>query len=518
MHSKGLCSQALICYDRFMALFVLLVLAWLLRVPHLNGSFWLDEAAQALESARPLAQQHLIRADFQPPLIHYLTHFALNFSASEWWLRTIVALIPGLITIAVFYLLAKKWFSARVAFWSSLLLATSSFHIFFSQELRPYSLPAMFALLAWFWLERLASAKSTQLWTIALNFLCFSLTTVAGFYSSYLYPLLLISQALWVFACHRQTSRRFVVASLVAGLAFLPWLPNFLQQLQVGGDVRQQLPGWDRVVSLTPEKSLFLTVGKFIFGLAKIDATPLIFLSVIALLLVGLVLIRDVVVVVEIFTKFKSKLKIDQKLLTLAIAFFSPLLLAWLISFFVPILSPKRVLYILPFFYLFIASLLHFLPRKKAPMVLIGILLIINLATTAQYYFDRQIQREDWRGLHTEIITRFGERRAIAVFSHPDVFAPWRWYDNGKFPTLATGTLSVSQVPDPRALFKPINNYQYVLVFDYLRSLSDPENLIIKEVTAYGFSEIEVIDRPNIGFVRVFAKPEAVLSSRQLEF
>lgn len=501
-----------------MALVFILVLALFLRLPHLNGSFWLDEAAQVLESARPLAQQHLIREDFQPPLIHYLTHFALYFSSAEWWLRTVGALLPGLLTVAIFYLLAKKWFSVQVAFWSSLLLATSSFHIFFSQELRPYSLPALFAILSWFWLERLVTAKNTQPKQIALNLLFFTLSTIAGLYASYLYPFLLISQAVWVIVLHRRALQRLITAGLLAGLSFLPWLPNFWQQLQAGGAVREQLPGWDKVVSLTQEKALFLTIGKFVFGLAKIDATPLIFLSVIALLLVGLVLIRDAAVAVEIFTKFKAKLKIDPKLLTLMIAFFIPLLLAWLVSFAVPVLSPKRVLYLLPFFYLAVAALLHFLPGKKAPFVLIGILLTINLATTGQYYFDRQIQREDWRGLHSEIVTRFADRRAIAVFSHPDVFSPWRWYDQGQFPTLATGTLAVSQVPDLRALFKPINNYQFVLVFDYLRTLSDPDNLIIKEVTAYGFKEIEVIDTPNIGFVRVFAKPEAVLSSRQLEF
>jgi hypothetical protein len=32
---------------------------------------------------------------------------------------------------------------------SAFLLATSSFHIFYSQELRPYSLPAMIAAISW---------------------------------------------------------------------------------------------------------------------------------------------------------------------------------------------------------------------------------------------------------------------------------------------------------------------------------------------------------------------------------
>ncbi|MBD3279202.1 MAG: hypothetical protein GF390_00640, partial [Candidatus Pacebacteria bacterium] len=90
---------------------VILILALLMRLPHLTGSFWLDEAAQALESARPLAHQLDIQQDFQPPLIHLLVHFALYISRSEWWLRTVAALIPSLITIWASYQVVKQLFN-----------------------------------------------------------------------------------------------------------------------------------------------------------------------------------------------------------------------------------------------------------------------------------------------------------------------------------------------------------------------------------------------------------------------
>jgi len=44
----------------FLPLFLLLILATAVRLPLLGGSFWLDEAAQALESARPFNQQRTI--------------------------------------------------------------------------------------------------------------------------------------------------------------------------------------------------------------------------------------------------------------------------------------------------------------------------------------------------------------------------------------------------------------------------------------------------------------------------
>lgn len=502
----------LICYDWVMPLILLLVLAIILRLPHLGGSFWLDEAAQALESIRPLSQQHLIQADFQPPLIHYLTHFALYISHSEWWLRTVIALIPGLVTIGTLYSLAKKWYSPRVAFWSSLLLITSSFHIFFSQELRPYSLPAMFALLSWFFLDRLVSSKKPQLKKSLINLAGLTVTTIFGLYASYLYPFVTITQFIWILIFHRQHWQKFVTAGLLSALAFLPWLPSFLGQLQEGSKVREQLPGWDQVVSLTQGKAIFLTIGKFVYGLIRIDPSPLIFVSAIALLLIGLALIKDMWLAYR--AKNTDLKKSWYQSLSLLVIFFTPLILAWLVSFFVPVLSPKRVLYLLPFFYLILSAPLDFLPKKMAPKVLVFTILIINLTTTFSYYFNPTLQHENWRDLHTRIVSQFGNRQALVVFSHPEAFAPWRWYDDGQFPSLATGTLSVSLIPNMREKFKVINDYQFILVFDYLRSLSDPDNLILKEIEAYGFKEIEAIDTPNIGFVRVFARPEAVLSSR----
>ena len=51
-----------------------MLLALGIRLIHLSQSFWLDEAAQALESARPLTEQFELSGDFQPPLFHLLVY------------------------------------------------------------------------------------------------------------------------------------------------------------------------------------------------------------------------------------------------------------------------------------------------------------------------------------------------------------------------------------------------------------------------------------------------------------
>ncbi|NCN87288.1 MAG: hypothetical protein GW941_00145 [Candidatus Pacebacteria bacterium] len=519
---------------------LILLFALGLRLPLLNGSFWLDEAAQALESSRPFSQQLLIRADFQPPLIHYITHFALYFSDSEWWLRMFGALIPGLVTIFASYKVGELLFNKKVGLISSLLLATSSFHIFYSQELRPYSLPAMFALISWWMLVSLTNQNSKKgnhknsyfeikKLNLKLDHRLFLLAifNALGLYSSYLYPFLLIAQLVYIFVQHRNYTQQLIFSLMLSSLSFLPWLPSFLGQLQEGGSVREQLPGWDKVVSISQIKAISLTFGKFIYGVLNIDFTLMFTITTLVLGFFVLIIYKDVDkkgavnYFKSLFIKTTSKKenqKHFQSLITILIAFFIPLLTAWIISFWVPVLRPKRVLYLLPFFYLMFSSSYIFAKRKIFANLLVGLLLLVNLYSTTSYFFNSNLQRENWRDLYSEIIRLYPKENSLVIFSHPAAFSPWRWYDNQDYPELSTGTLHIDQVPDMKEMFKQVNDYQYVLVFDYLRTLSDPEDKIINEVMSYGYQQIDIINYPNIGFVRVFARKDSVLSYHSRQF
>jgi hypothetical protein len=58
---------------------------------------------------------------------------------------------------------------------------------------------------------------------------------------------------------------------------------------------------------------------------------------------------------------------------------------------------------------------------------------------------------------------------------------------------------------------KPAYDKKYVLVFDYLRTLTDPENKIITTLTDFGFVGRGVIDYPGIGFVRIYTREHNAL-------
>ncbi|MBP7842591.1 glycosyltransferase family 39 protein [Candidatus Woesebacteria bacterium] len=507
---------------------LLVLLGIILRLPYLRGSFWMDEAAQALEIVRPLSQQLDIIADFQPPLLHFILHFAQYFSHTEWFLRIIGALIPGILTIIFTYKLAEKLFSRSVAILTTILLTTSSFHIFFSQELRPYSLPTALAVMSMYYF--LLIAKNQHNFNGLLfkffarnsddNYVILTIVNALGLYASYLYPFFMLAQITYALTVLKfKHSKQLFISFIFSILAFVPFLPIFLRQLAAGGAVRDQLPGWDQVVSLPQLKALPMVFGKLIFGVLPFDLNPVLILLFITLTLSGFGVL------------FAIGKQIKNHNLTLILTWILiPVLTAWLISFIVPVVSPKRLLYLLPGLYILFGYLaqepLQLLRKKrlaqlslieKSTLIFFLFLLITNMISTTSYYLDPKLQRENWRSLQQEMHQRFEPESTLIVYSFPEEFAPMRWYEQFEetpFKTFATKSLYIEDVKNLSNDLKIASNYKTVLVFDYLRDLTDPNKKIEARLAELGFKEVGVLDYPNIGFVRIFMQPLTILGSK----
>lgn len=479
---------------------LIVAIALLLRLPGLNDSFWLDEAAQALEVTRPLSQQLQIVDDFQPPLLHLLLHAFQYINRSEWWLRLWGALIPGLLTVLLTYKIGKEHFSKTVGAVAALLLATSSLHVFYSQELRPYALPAFFATYTWFLLLKNQSLNKKQQasWILA---------TAAGLFSTYLYPFVVLGQGLFLFFKDIEQKKQYFISLMMSFLLFLPWLPSFLDQLNAGQKLRQDLPGWEFVVSTPQLKALPLVLGKFIYGVLEIDFN-LLYLLPILIIFVGFGL--NLKRVYE-----KNKTAITGILLWTA----GSILIAWIISFWVPVILPKRVIFALPGFYLLLAAafcsafikfkIKNLDLQKTIALISLLVLITVNLFSLFSYYTKPELRRENWRDLVTTIEQKYPKERSIALFSFPEPFAPFRWYASD-YPSLATQSLSLDQVKDLPGLLRPIVDYEFVLVFDYLRDLTDPSDKLTQTVESFDFKQVDHLDYPNIGFVRVYSRAESL--------
>ena len=189
-----------------------------------------------------------------------------------------------------------------------------------------------------------------------------------------------------------------------------------------------------------------------------------------------------------------------------------PVVLAFLVSIFLPILAPQRVLFVLPFFYLLLALGIS----KLKPPFVYSVILIAGVSFYSLYLYQTspRFQREQWReAVHffknSEVDTKI-------VFIFPTAFAPWEWYTQAierspenTFPETIAVAPHFSVTFDDLELFKPqINSANKIYLFHYLSELTDKNNITGKFIENTGFvqKDKETLDFPGVGFISKYEK------------
>jgi hypothetical protein len=472
----------------------LLVITILVRLPLLDGSLWLDEAAQALEVIRPWYQQLDISGDFQPPLYHLILHLWQYGGHQEAWLR-VISLASGIGSVILASAIAWHWQGKKAGIWVGLLLATSSLHIFYSQELRPYMLAVLWAMLAlygYYSLVYFQHGKSVL--SKHQSLLLFTIVNALGALTSYVY--LFFLAGLWIASI--LTSRRYswliTRSLLISGVWWLLWFPGLQAQLEVSQALRANVPGWEGVVSLSQLKSIPVTLAKFIVGVLTIDWR---WQDII-------LIITPYIYVFYLVVKYwhSRDRSANGQLYFLIFLLLCSLGLSWLFSFWTPVISPKRILWLLPVLLLLIGQLTRPFPKKIMPLLFF--LLGINIWGLCRYWQDPQLQRENWREAVQIIEARYQPNNTIVVFGFDGPFAPWEWYATEDLPTLSTGFKPLASQIQASAALQPAREYENVVLFDYLLDLSDPERFLEQSLSAHGFVPLEVLDYPHLGFIRLY--------------
>jgi uncharacterized membrane protein len=474
--------------------FLILILALLLRLVLINQSFWLDEAAQALESVRPLSQQLDIRGDFQPPLYHLAVHFFSLVSRAEWWLR-LTSVIPALITIYMVMKIARLIADEKIALMTGLFLATSQFFIFYSQELRPYAFAAMWAVLSMYRLLTMVKKPHFD-WQ-------YLLFTTLGMYSVYTFPFLILAQFIMIIMFHRQLLKQFTAHWLLVAVFCLPWLPKFIEQLKTGLAVTVQLPLWQTAVSPPPLKALMLIPPKFIFGRLDLPNTLLEILPLVLILSFYFYLILKAVWP-------KPKPAGQSSVPIILIWLFIPVLTAFLVSFRIPVLEPKRMLFCLPALYLLIALGLSKL-KNNVPIFIS--LILINLITLVLYWFNPAYRREPWKEAISAIEST-AEPQSVLMFPWESPYAPYGWYAKKNLRTVVFERLPVT-IQDINLKLSALDTRRInkIYLFDYLMDMADPGHLILTGLNKRGWSQVSYTQYPGIGKIYLYTRPPPFASS-----
>lgn len=202
-----------------------------------RSDLWLDEALTVNIARLPLKQlPSYLRRDGAPPLYYVLLHFWMGFfGTSDLAVRSLSGVF-GVITVPLVWLAGRRLGGRTVAWTAMLLVATSPFAVRYDTETRMYALVALLTVLGYLALDRAIHRPRPG------NLVAVGAVVAALLYTHYWALYLVGVTGLWLIwqawrgrPEWRVGARRSIVAVIVGGLTFLPWLPTFFYQARHTG-------------------------------------------------------------------------------------------------------------------------------------------------------------------------------------------------------------------------------------------------------------------------------------------
>jgi mannosyltransferase len=189
-----------------------------------QSCFWYDEAQTLLVARLPLGQIALTA--YRPPLYHYLLHFwSLWVPSTEFWLR-MPSFLFGMLALVGVALVTLQLYNKKIAFIATLLAAISPVFVYYSQELRMYSLMTAAFLAILFLFIRIVLKRSEHRW---INWAALWLAEAIAMYSHYfsapfLVTISLVAITLCLLQRRWRTLRNWLLVQVAVVAAFIPWL------------------------------------------------------------------------------------------------------------------------------------------------------------------------------------------------------------------------------------------------------------------------------------------------------
>jgi mannosyltransferase len=213
------------------ALLGIVLIGAFLRVYHLGTqSIWFDEAFSVWISSLTLPQMvQATAADVHPPLYYFLLHYwIIVFGTSESTVR-LLSVLFGVLAIPMIYVVGRQLFNKETGLVGALILALSSFNIYYSQEARMYSLMVLLGLLSMYFFWRFLRQSNL------VSSVGYVLSTTLLVYTHYYGWFVVIAQNIYVVTLlllskHREYRLRdWAVLQAIVVALFVPWMVVLIQ-------------------------------------------------------------------------------------------------------------------------------------------------------------------------------------------------------------------------------------------------------------------------------------------------
>lgn len=389
-------------------LIILTIIGLILRLYHMGDvSLWLDEVLVYNNSQQSFLEIVKSSAyDPNPPLFYWIEHIMLHFGSSEFILRLAPAII-GTITIPVIYFVGTEFYDRNVGLITASLLTFSEYHLWYSQEARPYSLVLFLFLIALIFYFKALRTDSVSYW------LLFGFFVSLACWAHYSVLIILPGLFLWMVISRvgLPLKKSFIKPTLLTIVAFLLLLsPIILDALRSFYFKFSETPNWgDRGPDL-----IISIIGNFSGSMA------------------GSNFVYITIFIILCFLGFIQLFRTNpNKFLFLVITILVPLTVGYWISYMMPTVS-RYFIVLIAFFYIGIAF--FFLPFKKYFMatqflcIVVLFIAIISIPSLNSYY-SLNSKGEDWKGISHEIqnVTDAGD---IIVIVPPWYIQPFGYYYN----------------------------------------------------------------------------------------
>lgn len=361
---------------------IIILIGFALRLYRLGiQSLWYDETVSAYLASQsaPLLIAHTAR-DIHPPGYYLLLHLWTTITGNTEFALAYFSLLFGTLLIPLTYALARILTNDHIAKWAALLLAVSPFNIWYSQEVRMYTLGAGLGLVAVYCLVKAVMDNWTRYW------LGYAISAALGLYTLYYFVFLLIVInvffLLYSFS-KKLLVRRLVTVNLLILIAYLPWLPVAWRQA-----TNPPVPPWramPQLWSVLLESWTSLSLGQ---SVEPVAVWPIL---VITLGLAGLGLYQ--------LARFRSTLPFSPGLLLLSYTFGS-LLLIYLLSFITPLYHVRYVFTYSPAFYILLGAGLFGLAtvtKRWMATGVAGLVVAASFYSIYQFHFNPQYHSDDFR-------------------------------------------------------------------------------------------------------------------------
>lgn len=196
-------------------------------------SLWYDETVSAVLAQKSIPEliAHTAR-DIHPPGYYLLLHFWAQAAGSSEFALAFFSLACGLLLVAVIFRLGTMLHSRQTGLWSAALVAFSPYNLWYSQEVRMYTLGALLGALAVYFTLRGLTRTSLPIarWNRILPWAAYAVVSAAGLYTLYYFAFLLIALNLFLlvdFALiqdRRQHFRDWLAANIAIIVLYLPWI------------------------------------------------------------------------------------------------------------------------------------------------------------------------------------------------------------------------------------------------------------------------------------------------------